>query len=541
MSYPLLNVPARPAGAGWQFHFSPLGNRAPLFTVMRPEGDDAGLSRELDVPGPIRRAFFARDLDIHRTITAPDFTDLYGARQELGTLAVNDEASMFVVVGGEPIPPAEVRCGRLDPWPAAQPAGAIVSIDVVAGRLAVGDGFPTGASVDIEFQYGFPADIGGGPYERRNWLIADDPLAPLERYEVLEGAPPPRFASVAAALSHWSSSPPDRPNAVITILDSRSYDLPASVKLSDLTRLAIEADNGQRPLLRTAPGGLEIAADGTAPDPDVRGSLTLSGVVVEGFLHVTGDVAALRLIHATVVPGRTILDGAPPGTEPAIVVEANDAAGDPINRRCRLEVVSSVCGPIVCPATAQEAVILDSIVDGLGGAAIGGPGGDDAPPLTIERSTVLGTCALHSLEASDCIFTGNVQTARTQSGCVRFSFVPTGSRTPRPYRCQPELAIREALRNALAADPGLSAAEQNAIRSYVAGWLQPAFTATQYGQPAYCQLRLSAPAEIRIGADDGAEMGAYCQLKQPQRESNLRIRLDEYLPFGLDAGLIYVT
>ena len=40
---------------------------------------------------------------------------------------------------------------------------------------------------------------------------------------------------------------------------------------------------------------------------------------------------------------------------------------------------------------------------------------------------------------------------------------------------------------------------------------------------------------------DGSEMGVYCQLKQPQRESNLRIRLDEYLPFGLDAGLIYVT
>jgi hypothetical protein len=36
-------------------------------------------------------------------------------------------------------------------------------------------------------------------------------------------------------------------------------------------------------------------------------------------------------------------------------------------------------------------------------------------------------------------------------------------------------------------------------------------------------------------------MGAYCHLKQFQRESNLRIRLEEYLPFGLDAGLIYVT
>jgi hypothetical protein len=36
-------------------------------------------------------------------------------------------------------------------------------------------------------------------------------------------------------------------------------------------------------------------------------------------------------------------------------------------------------------------------------------------------------------------------------------------------------------------------------------------------------------------------MGAFSQLKQPQRESNLKIRLQEYLPFGLQAGIIYVT
>ena len=538
-SYGLLNVPARVAAAAWRFHFSPLGNRAPLFALMRPEGDGAGLSHELDVPGPIRRAFFAQDLDSHRTLPAPDFTDLYGARQDLGTLAVNDEASLFVVVDGEPIPPAMVRCGRLDPWPAVQPSGAVVLIDVVAGRLAVGDGFPSGANVDVEFQYGFPADIGGGPYERRNWLIADDPLAPFERYEVLEGAPAPRFGSVAAAIAHWSSA--NRPSAVIKILDSRTYDLPASITLSDFSRLAFEADNGQRPLLRTAPAGLKIDADGTAPDPDVRGWLTLSGVVVEGFLHVIGDVGGLRLAHTTVVPGRSILDGAPPGTEPAIVVEASSAGGATINARFQLQLASSVAGPIVCPETAQGVTILDSIIDGLGDQALGGPADSAAPPLTIERSTLLGTCILHSLDANDCIFTGEVATARTQSGCVRFSFLPPGSRTPRRYRCQPDLAIAAALADALAADATLSASDQDAIRAYVAGWLAPAFTATEYGQPAYGQLRLSAPVEIRAGADDGAEMGVYCQVKQPQRESNLRIRLEEYLPFGLESGLIYVT
>ena len=182
---------------------------------------------------------------------------------------------------------------------------------------------------------------------------------------------------------------------MITILDSRSYDLPASIELSDLTRLAIEADNGQRPLLRTAPGGLEVSADGTAPDPEMRGWLTLSGVAVEGFLHVTGDLGRLRLVHATIVPGRSPSSTAPrrglsrrswwrPATPEA--TRSIDGFGSRSSRAC--------AGRSNVPGTAQEMVILDSIVDGLGAQAIGGPGGDEAPPLTAERSTLLGTCVV---------------------------------------------------------------------------------------------------------------------------------------------------
>jgi hypothetical protein len=36
-------------------------------------------------------------------------------------------------------------------------------------------------------------------------------------------------------------------------------------------------------------------------------------------------------------------------------------------------------------------------------------------------------------------------------------------------------------------------------------------------------------------------MGAFSFLRQPQRETNLAIRLDEYLPFGLEPATIYVT
>ena len=124
---------------------------------------------------------------------------------------------------------------------------------------------------------------------------------------------------------------------------------------------------------------------------------------------------------------------------------------------------------------------------------------------------------------------------------MRFSYLAPGSRTPRRYRCQPDLAAAAALKGGLERDPTLSPAEQDAIRA--ATWQQvvPSFTTTRYGLPRYAQLRLACPVEIRTAAEDGSEPGAFCHVKQPQRESNLRIRLNEYLPFGLEAGAIYVT
>ena len=69
----------------------------------------------------------------------------------------------------------------------------------------------------------------------------------------------------------------------------------------------------------------------------------------------------------------------------------------------------------------------------------------------------------------------------------------------------------------------------------------PLFTSLSYGHPGYGQLLRRCAIEIREGADDEAEMGAFHDLFQPQRETNLRVRLDEYLRFGLEAGVFYPT
>jgi len=75
----------------------------------------------------------------------------------------------------------------------------------------------------------------------------------------------------------------------------------------------------------------------------------------------------------------------------------------------------------------------------------------------------------------------------------------------------------------------------------VNSWDVPAYTSRRYGDPGFAQLHLNAPRQIARGADDGSEMGVFCHLKQPQRADNLTMRLAEYLPFGLEAGIIYVT
>lgn len=168
------------------------------------------------------------------------------------------------------------------------------------------------------------------------------------------------------------------------------------------------------------------------------------------------------------------------------------------------------------------------------------------PPTTLLRTTIFGVVYVQELLlASEVIFELAVRSKRRQNGCVRFSFVPAGSETPRRYRCQPdfEIVLRtdEAERLAAAASGTISNADRDSIREEVRSWLQPSFTDIHYGLPGYGQLLVSSPRQIQTGAQDGSEMGAFCFLKQPQRVTSLQVRLQEYLPFGLEPGFIYVT
>jgi hypothetical protein len=204
-------------------------------------------------------------------------------------------------------------------------------------------------------------------------------------------------------------------------------------------------------------------------------------------------------------------------------------------------------GPITFgPAAADSTTFIQLALAARPPAIAATPGGEvPGPPATLIRTTIFGQVHVQQLFASEVIFASIVDSTRRQNGCVRFSYVPEGSRTPRRYRCQPDLEIANETQQAeqLAAQMGttLSSADRDAIRDDVYAWLQPSFTSLHYGQPAYGQLFVECPRQILTGAQDGSEMGAFCFLKQPQRATSLQVRLQEYMPFGLEAGLIYVT
>jgi hypothetical protein len=124
---------------------------------------------------------------------------------------------------------------------------------------------------------------------------------------------------------------------------------------------------------------------------------------------------------------------------------------------------------------------------------------------------------------------------------MRFCYVPRGCRTPRRYHCQPELAeqVAEAEVRALSATPDPAALEAAQARTRVR--VQPQFNSIRYGMPTYCQLAETCAAEITRGADDESELGVFHDLFQPQRASNLRARLDEYMPANMQAGIIYAS
>ena len=176
-------------------------------------------------------------------------------------------------------------------------------------------------------------------------------------------------------------------------------------------------------------------------------------------------------------------------------------------------------------ATSADPTTAVELRLGLRRPAIAGSeaGEQPGPPSTILRTTIFGASHVREITlASDSIFTEELIADRRQSGCVRFSSLPETSRSPRRFRCQPDLAVE---------------GKTGQARTVEVTRVRPRFTSVRFADAGYAQL--NSAAEIETGAENGAEMGAFNFLLQPQRRENLRLRLEEYLPFGIEAKALF--
>jgi hypothetical protein len=291
------------------------------------------------------------------------------------------------------------------------------------------------------------------------------------------------------------------------------------------------------------------AADASTGEPQRPPRVVFDGLLITGRgVEITGHLSQVLIRHCTLVPGWSLDNkcNAESETEASLVLT---------DTKTLLLIEHSIVGSIVVNqsevTTEPMAIrISDSVLDAARRDLDALSGSESAfahAELTMLRSTVFGLVRTHSIKlAENSIFNDPVTVVRSQQGCMRFCYVAPGSRTPRRFHCQPdgvELAAVERLRDSArqANAPAPTNAEIEAVKATERSRVRPQFNSIRYGTPMYCQLADCCAREIKRGADDESEMGVFHDLFQPQREANLRARLEEYTPAGIDAGVIFVT
>jgi hypothetical protein len=492
-------------GSGLRFRFDPLGADHQLFALPRTETDPAHRTESLDVPLPLPRRF-----------TKGNLGALYGSGRSF-------ELTTETAAARTPVTAGDVSICDLSDDPAhpgawahqPQPGDTHVAVDPVLGRVAFPAPPGQGETRLASFHHGSALAVGGGGYDRAAALAQSSTVVTAEGGAALNQP----LASVAAG-------------GEVQILDSRRYTAPAAITASGT--VVLQSANLARPLLERSDQVF------LTMEPDT--TVELNGLVLAGAPLVIGEAAdagvrTLVLRHCTLVPGLT----RDPAGEPVSIGHASLIVLHPL---ARVTLDHCVVGPIVAVEGA-EVTANDSVIDAAGRGEIAfcgrapvgggelltvstdadrqaGDGLAQGGGLTLGACTVLGKVHARRLDVADSLllaalgasdkWPAPVWAERRQVGCIRFSFVPPGSRTPRRFHCAGH-------------DPAQ----------------QPLHTSRRYGDPGYMQLRRSTHVAIRTGASDESSMGVTHELDEPQREANLRIRLDEYLRYGLEAGAFYAT
>lgn len=490
-AYPLTAVPAFPVDER-RFLFNPLGIDTQLYNVPLPEESLTTLAEPVHTPHPISRL---------RLMTQPSS---YYRR------------AFTIFDNGDPVNAGSIQvCNLADTtggdWAHAPQDN--IGVDPVLGRIHFPANTPApDGPVTVTFHLPYVLPIGGGEYSRE---LREPDDAAIDQVNTAD--------ELASAIDTMRSSttPMDngRQGGIVEITDSSTYDwnLSGAINVLANRHLVIRASDGAFPLLN-----LQTRWDFNGR---ANSRLTLDGLrMMNNQVRIRGRFEEVVIRHCTLVPGIELaMDGTPqqPDT-PALIIQTTVP--------CRIIVEHSIIGGLRLIETASLEMrhsILDATADDeLAFAAHNASAANRRPggPITLEFCTVRGAIyTTEMVEVSNCILQAEapagipaVFASRQQSGCIRFSLHPRNARLPRRYQCLPQSLSDETTEH-------------------------PVFVNLRYGRPGYFQLQPNTPLGIRQGADDGEEMGVYHDVFQRLRERNLLYQLDEYLRFGLQAGVFYVS
>ena len=396
-----------------RWFISPLGHPLQLFHRRNAEEEITHIAEPVNVPEPISR----RMLDAYRKL-------YYGTRPSPADPIDNIDPSIVLSVDGVEVPRTQiVSCDLSDDgtnWLHA-PMSSRIAIDPVLGRIALAADLPVPQRVEVTFQRGFSADLGGGEYNREQVAELVNPVYV-----------PKDHATLQDALNALAGS------GTIIIKGSGRYEEAFSVTVLAGKRIVLRADDGSFPTLVLPMAGKLTIQGGTDSEFVLDGIMLTAarGALPPGsgpmpLLHVPTASGPVRLFiaHSTLVPGRT-LDVAGNAQFPEALAVRVDAPGVAV----RIE--RAIVGAIRLHETGALAA-SDSIIDAtsvnrmaLTGLDGSGPGGK----LSLDACTVIGKLYVNEIAviSNSLLFARRaaadtdvpVRAERRQVGCVRFSYLP---------------------------------------------------------------------------------------------------------------------
>jgi hypothetical protein len=380
----------------------------------------------------------------------------------------------------ETIAKENMMAANLDNW--SLPATTKqLAIDAERGRFSFLN-TPLNVPVTANYHYGFSGAFGAGTYHRPAVEDAEPTLVVI-----------PGIGTIGT--TEMLST------GVVQVQDNKTYTINSDHL--DIAAFSLQAANQNRPyLVLHADWILDSGAHEEA-------TLVLDGLWIGAqggspfHIILRGDYECVMIRNCTLDPGGDDNALGQPLLPVSLIIEGN------VEKLC---IEKSITGPLRTQndGLLEEAFLLDSIVQSIDvtvPAIAFGTGKTD-----LLRCTIFGSVLVHSLFASEVIMTLAADVDDTQSGCFRFSAAPTTSRLPRPY-------------------------ESFLFTTSDQHW----FTSRRFGQAGFAQLSETAPPEIYRGGENGAEMGTFNSLLNPVKLDGLKVKVDEFMPFGLLPAFINET